>query len=133
MGAIVFRPGNEASTEKASDDSTETSANTLARTRYVLHALIVVALSCAAAQGGREGATELTVGVILTVAACQVGDVVTGIWYLFLDFLHEQIPDDSSVNWGTIFANVSALLLVVMCEYSQHFHSRVLGTMPPIA
>jgi len=131
MGAAVFVWRKEASSEKDSNESTDASATVLARTRYVLHALLVLALSCAAAQNGRDGALELTVGVLLTVAACQVGDMVTGFWYLFLDIVNEHIPDASSVNWGTIFANVSALLLVVMCEYSQNLHSSVLSKMPP--
>lgn len=89
--------------DKAYDD--ETTKVVLVRAQYIMTSVVVVAIAAEGQMRGLGAACELTIGVACSMAAVMVGDAVGILAQAVLDI-------DSEVNWGTIFANVLALLLL---------------------
>lgn len=86
-------------------ESSETVKALLTSSRLAMMCWVVIAISMEAQLRGSIAAIELTTGVLLSMLAVVVGDTVGMASQAIMDF-------ESDVNWGTIFANVVALLVL---------------------
>lgn len=95
--------------EDTKEHHDETTKAVLTRARNYMASWVVIAIAIEGQRNGSGAAGELAIGVMCSMAAVAVGDAVGVLAQAVMDF-------DSDVNWGTIIANVAALLILSVTQ-----------------
>mmetsp|Transcript_103117 Transcript_103117/g.300744 ORF Transcript_103117/g.300744 Transcript_103117/m.300744 type:complete len:348 (+) Transcript_103117:83-1126(+) len=122
MGRLVFKPSHHTSKDEA------VAVQALASARLAAFLLIVAAIATQGVAKGPEACLSLSLGVLCTAAACQAGDVIV---LAATELMEGYGLHGGSVNWGTIWANAAALLMIVTCSHSAALYAAVASQLPP--